>query len=266
MLSKFENFGGKNLPIPIIYGNPQGRSASFSTAQANKTNTQIKDFTLTRNHDYSLASIDNETLEASQGSSNAFMEAATTEIDGAINSAARSLAIALYGSGTGRIGKIAASGISTLTITLDTVEDITNFEVGQKLNFSTADGGGSVRATEPTVTNVDRNLGKIIVTDVTSLAAADYIFIDGDYDAKLKGLAAWLPTTVTATAFFGMDRSVDSSRLGGIQFDGSNQPIEEALVGAASRVAREGGKPTHVFLCYSKYAELEKALGKHLTH
>ena len=62
MINKYEKFGGKNLPVPVIFGNPQGRSAVFANAQANKTNTQIKDFTLTRNHDYSLASIDNETI------------------------------------------------------------------------------------------------------------------------------------------------------------------------------------------------------------
>lgn len=62
MVPKYEQFGGKNLPIPIIYGNPQGRSATFSNAQGNKTSSKLKDFVLTRARDYSLASIDNETL------------------------------------------------------------------------------------------------------------------------------------------------------------------------------------------------------------
>jgi hypothetical protein len=56
--------------------NPQGRSVNFANAQANKTNTKIKDFVLTRVKDYALASIDNETLEASKGNANAFLEAA----------------------------------------------------------------------------------------------------------------------------------------------------------------------------------------------
>jgi len=90
LLPKYEQFGGKNLPIPVIHGNPQGRSATFATAQSNKTNTQIIDFVLTRNSDYSLASISNEVIEASKGNANAFMEAATTEIDGTIQAATRS--------------------------------------------------------------------------------------------------------------------------------------------------------------------------------
>ena len=37
MVSKYEKFGGKNYPLPLIYGNPMGRAATFATAQANKS-------------------------------------------------------------------------------------------------------------------------------------------------------------------------------------------------------------------------------------
>lgn len=265
LMPKMENFVGKNHVVPIIYGNPQGRSATFANAQANKTASKIKDFTITTAKDYSLASIDNETILASKNNSGAFMSAVTLETDGAFESAARSLAIALYGSGSGKIGQIAS--IATLTITLSQPQDVVFFEVGQKLNASTADGGGTVKATKPVVTAVDRNLGKVTVDDVTGWAANDYLFQDGDYDAKLKGLAAWLPASVSGSDnFFGMNRSVDVSRLAGIQYDGSASPIEEALISAASRLAREGGKPTHCFMNYDKFSELEKSLGTKLQY
>jgi len=151
LVPKKTDFGGKNLPIPIIYGNPQGRSATFSTAQANKTSSKITDFVLTRNHDYALASIDNETLEASKGNQNAFMEAATTEIDGAISSITRSLAISLFRSGSGSIGQSLAAYTST-SLTLKETADVTNFEVGMELVFSTADGGGTVTSVAGTGT------------------------------------------------------------------------------------------------------------------
>ena len=109
MVPKYESFGGENLKLPIKYGIPQGRSATFATAQANKTNSQYKAFLLTRSRDYSLASIDNETIEASKGNSNAFLEAATTEIDGAIESCTRALAIDLYGNGSGSRGQSTGS-------------------------------------------------------------------------------------------------------------------------------------------------------------
>ena len=269
MIAKMETFGGKNLPIPIIYGNPQGRSANFAKAQANKTNSKLKDFVLTRAKDYSLASIDNETIEASAGDANAFLEAATTEIDGAINSAARSLAIAMFGNGSGKIGQISATQtLSSQTIQLAQIESVTNFEVGQTLQISATDGTGTVRAGTAVVDGVDRDLGTVHITAplntaVVAVAVSDFIFIDGDYAQKLKGLAAWLPVTspVAGDSFFSVDRSADATRLAGIRFNGTSMPIEEALIGAASRVAREGGKPSHCVMSYDKYSQLEKELG-----
>lgn len=272
MLPKMEDFGGKNLPIPIITGNPQNRSAAFATAQAQATTSVIKDFVLTRNHDYSLAFIDNETLEASKGNANAFMEAATTEIDGAIQAATRSLAIALYGTGSGSVGQCNASATGT-TLQLKNANDVTNFEVGMNLVFSTANGGGSVKAGSVIVSAVNRDTGAMTVAALSGIAsgagvaANDYIFQIGDYDAKVKGLRAWLPdSTPSATAFFGVDRTSDPTRLAGIRFDGSALPIEEALIGAAARVAREGGKPDYCMIDYSKYADLEKALGSKVQY
>lgn len=272
LIPKFENFGGRNLPIPVIHGNPQGRSATFATAQANKTNTQIVDFVLTRSTDYSLASISNEVMEASKGNANAFMEAATTEIDGAIQAATRSLAIALYRNGSGSIGQVSA-GFTGTSFTLKDIEDVTNFEVGMELVFSTADGGGSVKSGNITVNGVNRDTGVLTVDAGTGIdggtgpATDDFVFVQGDYDLKIKGLDAWLPATApSATQFFGVDRSVDATRLGGVRFDGSSEPIEEALIGAASRVAREGGRPNWCFMEYSKFAELEKALGSKVQY
>ena len=272
LMPKYEQFGGENLKLPIKTGIPQGRSSNFATAQANKTNTQLRAFLLTRDRDYSLASIDNETIEASKGNSNAFMEAATTEIDGAIESATRSLAIAMYGTGSGSIGQADAGSTGT-TFQLKNVEDVTNFEIGMELVASVADGGGVVKSGSVTVVGVDRDNGVVTVDPLTAIdggsgvAADDFIFVEGDYDSKIKGLRAWLPDSApTSTAFFGVDRTADSTRLGGIRYDGSDQPIEEALIDAASRVAREGGKPDYCFMSYSKFSDLEKALGSKVQY
>lgn len=272
MLPKYEQFGGKNLPIPIIHGNPQGRSAVFATAQANKTSSQLKDFVLTRNQDYSLASISNEVLEASKGNANAFMEAATTEIDGAIQSATRSLAVALYGTGSGSIGKVANSSFATTVLQLTEPSDVTNFEVSMKIVASATDGGGTVRSGVLTIVGIDRDLGTLTMDQnlsagISAIAQNDFLFVQGDYDAKVKGLRAWLPDTApSATPFFGVNRTADVTRLGGIRYDASAMPIEEGLIAAAARVAREGGKPTHCFMNYQDFADLEKALGSKVQY
>jgi len=271
MISKYEDFGGENLKLPIKYGIPQGRSATFSDAQHNKTSTQLKAFLLTRVADYSLASIQNETIEASKGNANSFMEAATVEIDGAIESATRSLAISLFGDGGGSIGQLLADPATGTTFTLKVVDDVTNFEVGMKVEFYSAATGGSVRAGGAReITAINRDTG--VITVAAALDAAllinDFVVPEGDYDLKLKGLNAWVPSSAPGStdSFFGVNRSIDATRLGGIRFDGSSLPLEEALIGAAARVAREGGKPDVCFINYSNFADLEKALGSKVSY
>jgi len=264
MISKYEDFGGENLKLPVKYGIPMGRSATFADAQNNKSASQLKAFLLTRNSDYAIASIKNETIEASKGNANAFIEAATFEIDGAIESATRSLAISLYGDGSGSIGVVGAVSTTTTTndtITLATIQDVTNFEVGMQLNFGTA-------TTNKGISLINRDTGVLVCDANTGATATEAIYVDGDKDLMLTGLGGWLPSTapVSTDSFFGVDRSADSSRLGGIRFDGSSLPLEEALIGAAARVAREGGKPDVCFMNYNNFADLEKALGSKVSY
>lgn len=269
MLSKMEQFGGRNLPIPLIYANPQGRSATFTNAQTRGavTSSKLEDFVLTRVRDYSIATIDNETLEASKGNANAFLEAATVEIDGAINSLTRSLAVAIYGDGTGIIGERAS--LSTNTVTLARLSDVTNFEVDMELGAVASDKT-TLRTGNTTITSVDRDLGTITLTSaaaITGFVDGDFLFVNGDFNSKLSGLEAWIPETApTSTPFFGVDRTSDITRLAGRRHDGSAQPIEEALIDGASKVAREGGKIDHYMISYEKYAELEKALGSKVQY
>lgn len=282
LMPKMEEFYGRNLPVPILFGNPQGRSATFTRAQTRGqlSNSQVEQFTLTRVSDYGIATIQNEVMEASKNDAGAFLEAATTEIDGIINSVTRSLAIAQYKSGFGDVGVIGS--ISSATITLATIEDVTNFEVGQELDLSSSLSGATLRAYGSSgngliVTGVNRATGVLTfgfnVTDATNgiptATAADFIFVRGDRQnsatpsrLKLAGLDAWLPyTTPSSTSFFGVDRTVDPTRLAGQRIDGTAQPIEEALIQGAVSCAREGGNPDYCFLNFTKYSDLEKALG-----
>lgn len=56
MIPKMEDFGGRNLPIVTIWGNPQGRSRDFTRAQTRgaATTSKLNDFLLTRVKDYSI--------------------------------------------------------------------------------------------------------------------------------------------------------------------------------------------------------------------
>lgn len=281
LMPKYENFGGKNLPVPLIYGNPQGRSKTFRNAQTRGavTNSLITDFVITRAKDYSIATIDNETLEASKGDANAFMEAATTEIDGAINSLTRSLSIDMYSDSSAAYGQIdaePAETAGTFTVQLKDPEDVTNFEVGQVLESWSAKTGGSQRSSDGAdqdwiVAAVDRNEGVLTLsgdyTAAGTLAADDYLFVQGDRGIGMSGLEGWIPDVEPgSTPFFGVDRSLDTTRLGGLRLDATSMPIEEALIEADAKVAREGFSLDHFFMSHKKFGDLKKSLGSKVQY
>lgn len=269
MVPKKTDFGGKYKPIPIITGVSQGRSSTFSNAQGNQTPVQIESFLLTRASDYSIATIDNQTMLASRTDKMAFLEGSKLVIDGAIRSLTNSLASALFRSGTGSIGQISGS-VSTGVITLVNSADVVQFEVGMTLQANQTDGG-TPRAALGYVIAVGRSSGTVTVSDTSVIGSAgtpsgwtgnDFLLVQGDNNAKIKGLAAWIPATApTNSLFFNVDRSVDTVRLGGVRYDGSAQSIEEALIDGSSLLAREGGKPDVAVVNFASYSALEKGLG-----
>ena len=288
LLPKYESFGGRNMPIVVTYGNPQGRSGTFAQAQkrGKLTNTKLDDFIITRIKNYGIATLDNETIEASKGDANAFMEAATTEIDGTIRELTNSVAQQVYGTGSGSRGVVGS--ISTNTITLSDPDTVVNFEIGMELVGAAAETTGAIRAVGTStngiiITGVDRVLGTLTfgynVTDATNgiptLAAADYLFVRGDRNESggtslyaLSGVEAWIPTTAPGGAdnFFGLNRSVDVTRLAGLRKNVSAFPIEEGLLEGAALVNREGGNIDHYFCTYKTWVALEKALGSKVQY
>lgn len=271
MVRKNTDFGGKYKPVPIITGASQSRSSSFANAQANQSPVQIESFFLTRASDYSIAQIDNQTMLASRTDKMSFLEGSKVLIDGAITSITLSLSSALFRSGTGTIGQISTIGSPNAgSIVLADPNSIVQFEVNMVLQAADTDGGTPL-AGLGYVISVDRSAGTMEVSSSYGGSSAlpsgwdnsDYLLVQGDSNAKIKGLLAWLPSTAPGSSdnFFGVNRSVDSTRLAGVRYNGSSQPIEEALIDASSLLAREGGKPDVCIMSYASYSALEKSLG-----
>lgn len=274
MLKKNTDFGGKYKPIPIITGVSQGRSSTFSNAQGNQSAVQIESFLLTRVSDYSIATIDNQTMLASRTDKMAFLEGSKLVIDGAIRSLTNSLASALFRSGTGSIGQISTIGAGV--IQLLSPADVVQFEVNMTLQANATDGG-TPRAALGYVIAVNRSLGQVTVSASAQggpagspalWAANDFLLVQGDNNSKIKGLDAWLPSTAPGSSdnFFGVNRSVDVTRLSGVQYNGSSQSIEEALIDSSSQLAREGGRPDVFVTNFASYSALEKSLGSKVQY
>ena len=68
----------------------------------------------------------------------------------------------------------------------------------------------------------------------------------------------------TAGDSFSVRFEADATRLAGIRFDGSAQPIEAIISAVSSRA--EGGSPSHCFMNFGNFSNLEKALGSKVVY
>lgn len=274
LMPKATDFYGEDAKAPLKYAPNAGRSSTFSTAQSNSTNVKNVAFRYIRKSDYAVARITNELILASKNNSGAFVSALKQEIDSAQLNVSNSAAQAVYGNGSGCIGQISsATTLASTLIKLANPEDIVFFEVDYRIKLSASNGGGSVKSGVLTVVAVDRELGTITVdqnisSGVATAALGDFISIEGDYDKKMAGMAAWLPAVAPTSGdnFFGVDRSLDVTRLAGFRGDLSALPIEEALIQGGMKIGRDGGKVDHVFMSFQKYADLTKSLGSKVQY
>lgn len=266
MMPKDEGFYGDSSKETLMYGNPQNISATFATAQGQASNSEYKAFLVTRAKKYGFGFVDNETILASSNDKGAFLRALSEEIDNAISGVSQSIAVDLTRDGTGAIGKRASA--STNVITLATPEDARNFEVGMTVIAASAKSGGSLRSGSTTVAAVDSGTGKIELASaaaISGFADNDFLFRAGDRGLCLSGMQAWLPyddrATALAASYFGVVRSANPTRLGGVSGDLSALPIEQAVSRAVTLVEAEGGMPDYGFMCFEDFEDLRNALG-----
>lgn len=261
---------GKYVPIPVMYEVSQGRSANFSNAQGNQTPGLLAEFLVTLTADYSIASLTQQAMLASQDDKGSFIRFAKKYVDWAIQSSALSAASAQFRSGTGTRGTIATGGITSGVITLSNPADVTQFGINMTLQANQTDGGTPRAALGYVIArNVASGTITVSATGIggnagspSNWAAGDSLLVQGDNNALMKGFVGWLPATAPggSDSFYNVNRSGDS-RLYGLYFNGASEPIEEAVIDAALLNAREKGKPGHFITNFGSYSALSKALG-----
>lgn len=275
LLKKKEDFSGKGLVYTIKVGLPAGTSNTFSSAKANQgifydTNTGMYvDLTLTLAKYYGVHSIEDLTMNVAKGQEGTFLDGQLEMIQSIMDSVEEQVAIAEYRSGSGSIGKRAS--ISSNTITLSNAEDSHNFEVGQKIVAAAAETAGALRAGSAIVVAVDYDAGTVTVDNaagITDFANNDFLFLDGNRNLGLKGLAAWIPDTAPTSGdnFFGVDRSSNPVRLAGSRLNAASLTIEEALVKMSHTIAKLGGKPDIALMSFDRHQELVNSLGSKVQY
>lgn len=283
MVPKKTDAGGAKWVCSVRSTAPQTRSTVFANAQAYGNSSAgsasiYKTFYVDYYNDYATANITGEAIDRCNGDENSMIDLITTEVDGAYLTLGKSIANALYRNGGGQIGK--AGSISTTTLTLSTLSDAVNFEVGMPISMASDDGttGGGARTGTGFIAAVDRDAGTLQVastlggsaanwtTVFTGATAGDFLFPLGDYTSspgtltKPAGLSGWVPSTApTSTLFYQVNRASDVVRLGGLRVNGSGGPMEETIITALARAAREGAMTSHVFMNPEDVANLMKS-------
>jgi hypothetical protein len=282
-----DGFAGKYIPVPLEYGNPQGRSHTFANAQNQQTASDVVSFFVYAVADYQLVTITNLLMEQTKSNAGAFVDEASRTLDNGFRNISNNMAFELFSGGTASRGTISAAGVSysapTLSFTLANSQSVVQMEVGMTLQASATDGGAALQNSPGTidaiqVTSVNRGTGAITGTVVqgapqSSWGAGDFLQVLGDIGIGgsstvagmlgLSGLAAWVPNVDPPSTdnFWGVNRSADPTRLGGLRYNASAQSISEGITNALALANREGAAPDLIVLDFVSYATLVNELG-----
>lgn len=282
-----DGFAGKYIPVPLEYGNPQGRSHTFANAQNQQTASDVVSFFVYSVQDYQLVTITNLLMEQTKSNAGAFVDEASRTLDNGFRNISNNAAFELFSGGTATRGAINATApvysAPTLSFVLADPQTVVQFEVGMTLQGSATDGGAALQNVGGTIdaiqlTSVNRNTGALSGTVVqgapqTTWVAGTFLQVLGDIGIGgsgtiagmlgLSGFSAWVPAVDPPSTdnYWGVNRSADPTRLGGLRYDASTQSISEGLTSALALANREGAAPDIIIIDFVSYATLVNELG-----
>lgn len=235
-LPRYDDLTGEGIYIPYNYGLPPNGSASYAKAQTNIAASNVARWFVERKEYHASHTIDSEAIFASRGKEAAFLSAKEKEVNEQLKSLSQQFAVHAWGSGTGVLGRTSTdpgTGSSAATITLTDPRDAAKLMIGMYLGACAAATGGTQRTDIYKVTRINRKTGVITMDRTTGSsndwAADDYIFQDGNYDAVVNGVQAWIPSADPATTLLGMTRTDDPVMKAGWRGDDEGSIEESAL-------------------------------------
>lgn len=284
-----DGFAGKYIPVPLEYGNPQGRAHIFANAQNQQTASAVISYFVYAVEDYQLVTITNLLMEQTKSNAGAFVDEASRTMDNGFRNLSNNMAFELFSGGTasrGIIGSVTSLSAGVLTFILSNSQTVVQFEVGMTLQNSTTDGGAANTVSSAIdavqITSVNRGSGQIVATvvqgDGSTFTAGHYLQVLGDIGSAgastiagmlgLSGLAAWIPTSDPASNdnFWGVNRSADPTRLAGLRYNASSQTISEGLTSALAFGNREGADFDLIIIDFLSYSTLINELGAKVSY
>ena len=285
MVERFESMTGIDTKVPALTSSGAGVCVTIAAAQtqAAAVSMNVPAFAVTRLALYSVVQIDNQSILASESLEGAFFEVSAEALKQAINKMSNYLEMYMFGDGSGCIGQLANTTVSTSVIQLASVATAINFEKGDRLDLAATRSSAGIRAQGSgahalIIGAVNEDLGQLTVVtpagvacninDSTDGAASpgttDYLFATGTRNKVLNGLGAWLPATAPTSgdSFYGVDRSIQPTKLAGNRTDEttSGKSIKEMLIDAAMKIASKDGNLDVFFMHHNVFALLLKEL------
>lgn len=256
--------GGRKWYQPIGIELPQGRSHTWAKSKANATGRKGVGFEFDYFDDFQTHLIDRKTLLRLQGGGDkSYFDSEVEFIDAAAKNLVRSLCVDLFRDGSGARGQVGAIDVGNKIITLKVLADITNFAQGQTLTAAQAKTTGNERnGAIPimVITAVNEDAGQFTVDNlITGLLVDDWLFVEGDRNLAMPGLAAWIPDaapTPATAAFGGVQRHVNVVRLAGSRVGAKNYTVSEAARKLMTKIDRAGGKSDLLVLNPTYYEQL----------
>lgn len=256
LVEKKEDDGGEGFSTPIAILGFGGTSTDFNDAQDNQDDDDRLKFKFGWKKEYALGTVDRLTKLATGSKAHAVVDAVKDGMDAAMERINERLAAAVWGDGSGCIGRIA--DVTGTTITLEDPDDIVKFRVKQRVqanpnrtgNTATFRGGATARGFI-TVRDAESGTFTYEARDGFAPVAGDYLFSSKDYGNKLSGVSGWIPVTkpLAGDSWGGIDRSTDPLALAGLRKDVSGYTSHaQATVAAMGFWQREGVTPSHVFM------------------
>lgn len=285
MVAKKDDLEGKTISFLSDVAKAGGLSADFDTAYAERTNpgSRVK-WTVTTTsasnsggiaEDNAQIEINEKTLRFATGDMSSFYEEFTADLVSMKIRMAERLNFFLYRNAHGGVGQVTYSANAT-SFTLQVAQNHPIFEIGDAIQFAANSSGvpGTIRASGAKVyiVAINRESGVIscsstrggsaedIDNTITSLTTGDWVLPAGNLNAAVAGVQDWIAgSSVTSTSFFGVDRTVDPTKLAGHIVTGSAS-IVNSLIDAAEKIEVYGAQASYCFMNPADVKTLKKEL------
>ena len=266
-LMEKEDFSGDAKKVPLKHALGAGQSATAATAFTNATLAARQAFIVTPFTCRGSSVIPLDQAAFTTGDDNSEADLLLDESKTAMESCKMQFDQALAGDGSGVIFKIVSNSGGGLTLTLNSVTECNRITVGATYVTKATNFAGSLDTGSFTVTSVQAQNKTIVVvanggwtvtnTHVGGLqgtVAASTAFV------QWPGIPGWIPPAasrpVTNTAFYGVDRTINETKLAGLYLSVAGlQPLEAINTMAYSIADIPGSSPD---LCVMSF----KTLGK----